>query len=74
MAFIPVRGFAAPGRYPHSEAALRHIERSGNFSAAFRRANGRVLVDLDRLQALIAESGAVRQPVTTRSRRSSARA
>ena len=58
MAFRPIRGLTNPGGYPASEHQARHLHRNAEangLGAAFTKAGGRVLVDLDRLQALLAE-------------------
>lgn len=58
MAFKPIRGYSAPGQFPASEHALRHIHRNASangLGSAFTKVAGRVLFDPDRLQQLLSE-------------------
>jgi len=58
VSFIPIREYAAPGRYPSTEYQLRHLYRNvdGNgLGPAFVKVSGRVLFDPDRLEAILRE-------------------
>jgi len=58
MPFVPVRKYNDPSRYPSGEYQLRHLAKNADengLAGAFRKVGGRVLVDPDRLQQLIAE-------------------
>ncbi len=57
MSFVPIRGYTAPGRYPTNENTARHLYRSAatnGLSAAFVKIGGRVLIDPDIIQSLLA--------------------
>jgi hypothetical protein len=64
VAFIPIRNYQAPGRYPATEHQARHIFRNleeNGLGPAFTKVQGRVLFDPDRLEQLLgkrAEGGA----------------
>ncbi len=58
MAFQPVRNYSKPGTYPDSEHVLRHLYRNradNKLAPAFTKVQGRVLVDIDRIQSLLAQ-------------------
>ena len=59
MAWQTIRGYEDRSRYPSSEYQLRHLfngRATSGLADAFRKVNGRVLFDPDRLQELIAQS------------------
>jgi len=58
MAFRPIRKYKAAGRYPATEHQARHLYRNADnngLGAAFVRVQGRVLMDPERLEALLTE-------------------
>jgi hypothetical protein len=58
MAFRPIRGYSAPGRYPATEDQARNLFRNlkhNGLAGAFTKVNGRVLINPERLDELLAE-------------------
>jgi hypothetical protein len=69
MAFIPVRGYKADGKYPATEFQCRALfrnRRKNGLAAAFAQVGGkrgRVLIDPDRIEQLL---GAQSTPAAAR--------
>lgn len=62
MAFRPVRGHNAPGRYPETEWQARHLFRGrdhNGLAAAFTKCGNRVLFDPDKIDAILAERAVI---------------
>lgn len=65
MPMQPIRGYKAPGRYPATEFSARHLFRNrfeNGLAAAFVKLGGRVLLDPDRLDQLLAELASRARP------------